>query len=63
MALFYSQKQRLVINKSSYMSAHVLLDLLNKLENNVRLSGILPPFWNVFSVFFIQKLKLIFNEW
>ena len=44
MALFYSQKQRLVINKRSYMSAHVLLDLLNKLEKNVRLPGILPPF-------------------
>ena len=62
MALFHSQARRHMINRESYISAHVLLNLLNKLGKRDKMRGlpsILSLFRNEFNKFNNTRARLL----
>ena len=56
MALFYSQTRRHMINRETYMSMHVLLNLLNKSRKRNKMQG-LPSNLSLFVTSLTKDLK------
>ena len=67
MVLFHSQAQLHMINSGSYMSAHVLLNLLNSLRKRDKMLGkqpsILSLFCKEFRFYLSYDIKIILKSY